>query len=109
MAEKMRADVMQSIQVHTHTHTHTHTLRYLHTYTLCNPISVCTLTPPLPCGFLQDYLSTQLQLIVESSTPKVLRSRDKEGGQLGWCIAHVTRCGLKVGEVTLTTRRSSRP
>ena len=29
---------------------------------------------------VQDYLSTQLQLIVESSTPKVLRSsRDKEG------------------------------
>ncbi|CAI8014015.1 Bromodomain-containing protein 8 [Geodia barretti] len=44
MAEKMRADVMQSIQ---------------------------------------DYLSTQLQLIVESSTPKVLRSRDKEGRREG--------------------------
>jgi hypothetical protein len=44
MAEKMRADVMQSIQ---------------------------------------DYLSTQLQLIVESSTPKVLRSRDKEGRRGG--------------------------
>lgn len=40
-------------------------------------------TPSILLSFaIQDYLSTQLQLIVESSTPKVLRSRDKEGGSL---------------------------
>ena len=66
MAERMRADVMQSIQVALSVSmTHSH--------------SIITYTSP---PHTQDYLTTQLQLIVESSTPKVLRSRDREG-QLG--------------------------
>ena len=47
-------------------------------YKLPTPVTPSIL---LSCA-TQDYLSTQLQLIVESSTPKVLRSRDKEGGSL---------------------------
>ena len=39
---------------------------------------------------LQDYLTTQLQLVVESSTPKILRSRDKEGMANGyWTYVYV--------------------
>ena len=66
MAERMRADVMQSIQV-------------------AMSVSVahsCSIVTCISCPHTQDYLTTQLQLIVESSTPKVLRSRDREG-QLG--------------------------
>lgn len=39
-------------------------------------------------------MSTQLQLIVESSTPKVLRSRDREGKSV--CLAYKTDLVLKV-------------
>ena len=67
MAEKMRADVVQNIQVCHRQHRYASIYMYLYM-----PCALC---------FMQDYLTTKLQLIVESSTPKVLRSSrvDKEG------------------------------